>query len=421
MLVIPALFASSTASAVTQRDLQQRFFDGPSQGGTLAAYFREVSGDRFTLRGTVTPWVHTQVELVDVALGGEGTEGASTEDDYVIQAIRAVDANINFGAYDNDGPDGRPNSGDDDGIVDGGVVVITAEIGRHCGPQGGIWPHFSPLTVPGASDGLFRVADQTPTGGRIAVKAYVILPAATCSGSTLTGIGIAAHELMHLLFQAPEMYSIGGASSPAPGDGRLWRIGCWDVMSAGSAWGCGSSLGFPESFTPVHPDPWVKELVGWVAADTIGIVTDTLLTLHPAALGGHTVRALIKPGEYWEIEYRQRLGFDANVPASGVLIYHVVLQRAPTPASCQAWCDQPPLLVEADNNNGLLRSLSEGGNKGEAGDAFGILGHTSFSATTTPAAIANDGTPTTLNISSIEIDEAGRVARVRLSNGTPRR
>src|SRR6185369_14756958 len=68
MLVIPALFASSTASAVTQRDLQQRFFDGPSQGGTLAAYFREVSGDRFTLRGTVTPWVHTQVELVDVAL-----------------------------------------------------------------------------------------------------------------------------------------------------------------------------------------------------------------------------------------------------------------------------------------------------------------------------------------------------------------
>ncbi|NIQ55069.1 MAG: hypothetical protein GWN71_10720, partial [Gammaproteobacteria bacterium] len=49
---------------------------------------------------------------------GHGLVGPRMRD-YVTAAIRQADATIDFGQYDNDGPDGIPNSGDDDGYVDG--------------------------------------------------------------------------------------------------------------------------------------------------------------------------------------------------------------------------------------------------------------------------------------------------------------
>jgi len=411
MLAIPALFASSTASRITPAQLQQRLFDGPSTIGTLTGFYRETSNNRFTLRGRVMPWVRTTVDASD---SGDGIEGVSREEDYVIEALRAVDPTIDFGAYDNDGPDGRPNSGDDDGIVDGGVMIVTAESGRNCGPSGAVWPHVSPLSSRKTSDSRFRVADKTPAGVNIVVPAYIIVPAVTCSNE-LTGIAIAGHELMHLLFNTTEMYSFGSNRELQPNGARLWRTGCWDVMAAGSGWGCGTGP-FAEVLTPVHMNPWIKETLGWVRSDTIGRVADTTIALVAAAFGGRTARVLIKPGEYFELEYRQQSGYDAKLPASGVLIYHVTLNRPVTPPTCVAWCTQPPLIVEADDNNGLLRTMDEGGNRGEAGDAFGAPGHTTFTATTKPAALGDDGTPTSLRILGIQIDLAAHVARIHLSN-----
>ena len=412
LVVIPALFSGSSESPFTPADLQRRLFDGPSAVGTLTEYYREMSGNRFTLRGTVTPWVRTNVGSGE---SGAGIEGDSREVDHVIAAIRAVDASIDFGAYDNEGPDGKPNSGDDDGIVDGGVVVMMAEIGRNCGTAGVVWPHFASLEVVNTPDHQFRVADKTPAGTPLVVKAYVILSASTCNPNTLTGIAVASHELMHLLFQAPEMYSIGSLTESQPNGARIWRTGCWDVMSAGSGWGCGVGAS-QDWLTPVHANPWVKETLRWIRSDTIGTVADTQITLAAASVGGRTARFLIKPGEYFEIEYRQKVGYDSNIPASGVLIYHVTLDRPVTPPTCQLWCTQPPLLIEADDNNGLLRTMDQGGNRGEAGDAFGQLAHTTFGPTTIPAALADNGSPTTLRITEIVIDATARVARIRLSH-----
>jgi immune inhibitor A len=410
ILAIPALFAESQAPTVTPAQLRERYFDGPSSAGTLTEFFREASGQRFTLRGVVVPWVRTTVRSTD---SGVGVEGDDREVDHVIEAIRAADATVQFGQFDNDVHDGKPNIGDDDGIVDGGVMIVMAEPGRHCGASSsGWWPHVATLRTR-ATDGVFRVADRTPSGTQIAVKAYVVVPAVACAGG-LTGVAVAAHELMHLLFQAPEMYSIGALSERQPNGARLWRIGCWDVMSAGSGWGCGVGP-TKDLATPTHPNPWVKETLGWVRSDTIGPVSDTTITLRPAADGGRTARFLIKPGEYFEVEYRQRTGYDRNVPASGVLIYHVDMARGTTPPTCQVWCTQPPLLVEADDNNGLLRTMDEGGNRGEAGDAFGLFGHDRFDATTAPPARADDGSPVTLRVSNIVIDEGARIARMRVS------
>ena len=46
---------------------------------------------------------------------------------------------IDWGLYDNDGPDGMPNSGDDDGFVDV-LSVLHPQRGGECGgPGGGEW------------------------------------------------------------------------------------------------------------------------------------------------------------------------------------------------------------------------------------------------------------------------------------------
>ena len=49
----------------------------------------------------------------DAYAGAEGGYGR-----FAREVIEAVDADVDLGRYDNDGPDGVANSGDDDGYVD---------------------------------------------------------------------------------------------------------------------------------------------------------------------------------------------------------------------------------------------------------------------------------------------------------------
>jgi hypothetical protein len=50
------------------------------------------------------------------------------------QAITKLGGSVNWGEFDNDGPDGIPNSGDDDGFVDMAMFVQPAKDGA-CGPS----------------------------------------------------------------------------------------------------------------------------------------------------------------------------------------------------------------------------------------------------------------------------------------------
>ena len=46
------------------------------------------------------------------------TPGRQLLHEALTQALSAIDASVDFSAYDNDGMDDNPNSGDDDGVVD---------------------------------------------------------------------------------------------------------------------------------------------------------------------------------------------------------------------------------------------------------------------------------------------------------------
>ena len=90
------------------------------QPGSLTHFFREMSRGQFELTGEVLPRWYASRSNADVYVEAEGDYGR-----FAREIIQAADADVDFSRYDNDGPDGVPNSGDDDGYVDY-IFIVSA-------------------------------------------------------------------------------------------------------------------------------------------------------------------------------------------------------------------------------------------------------------------------------------------------------
>jgi hypothetical protein len=159
ILVVPARFADGPVSPLSASDIAVQLFGG-ANGGALGRTFHLASGGSFTLRGEVTDWVTTTITREATSKPGTITESGAG--DHVFVALQSVDARVDFGRYDNDGPDGQPNSGDDDGVVDGGVVILHSEPNIYCDASGrGTHPHAITKWRPNGA--RFQTQDAAPT------------------------------------------------------------------------------------------------------------------------------------------------------------------------------------------------------------------------------------------------------------------
>ena len=122
--------------------LAQRLFGSP-RGDTVtySSYFDEVSGGLLHVTGNVTSWIHlahpASYYLAKEEYGW-GRFGKVRE--VRNEALAQVSASVNLGQFDNDGPDGQPNSGDDDGFVDFVVFVYALP----CGPGSDVHRAYRP-------------------------------------------------------------------------------------------------------------------------------------------------------------------------------------------------------------------------------------------------------------------------------------
>jgi hypothetical protein len=121
--VVLALFGDSGDPDITRDMVQVSLFDGPAEHGTITEAYLEMSGGALTVGGDVFEWVRTSYLLSEVVGTSSGLGGDAQVGAYFAEALDSVDASVDFSVYDNDGPDGIPDSGDDDGYVD----VITFE------------------------------------------------------------------------------------------------------------------------------------------------------------------------------------------------------------------------------------------------------------------------------------------------------
>ena len=237
LLVIPALFADSEAPRFSVEDIRRVLCDGPSEAGTLTDFYLEASGGLLTVEGVVAPWVRTSLTVAEVVGESFGLGDNTGTGDYLVEAVGLVDEVIDFTQFDNDGPDGIPNSGDDDGIVD--VVNFEfQEVSASCGGPA-IWPHRSAMVF-WLGDAL-ATGDVAFDGSPMLIFGYTITSAADCTGETLQTAGVVSHEFGHVL-GLPDLYHPIDGLEP---QNRRWVLGCWGLMAAGS-WGCGDVNSAPD-------------------------------------------------------------------------------------------------------------------------------------------------------------------------------
>jgi M6 family metalloprotease-like protein len=412
--VILALFADSpTEPHITREMVQAALFAGPAPRGTITEAYLEMSRGALRVGGDALGWVRTSLTMAEVVGTDRGLGSDSRIGEYLVEALDAVDAFVDFALYDNDGPDGIANSGDDDGYVD--VVTFEyLEVSASCGGPA-IWPHRSQVQHRAGS--AYVTDDVGASGQAIRIQDYITQSAADCTGERVQDASTITHEFGHALGLPDWYHWIDSSLGPF---GRRWVLGCWALMAAGS-WGCGPVDEQRQPFGPTHMIGYSKARLGWVEYLEIGEVWNEEVVLEPMETTGRPLRIQLDQAgdEFLIAEYRTRQGFDVHLPGAGVLLYkndRNGLLR-PDPGSGRSYYLS---MLEHDANSGLLRLAAEGGNRGEIGDAWGVEGLSArLNATTTPSLRLASGGHATVMIH--EVYAEGDQARLVLSTGrTPR-
>jgi M6 family metalloprotease-like protein len=368
--VLPVTFANTPGDPYPPANLQRELFDGPWSPGTMTDYYREISYGAFTVTGTVGPWRRVSRNDTFYEGGCNGLCSSGRMGDFLRESFDLHDAAVDFALYDNDGPDGQPNSGDDDGFVDF-VALVHAESGGECGNNSqNLWSHR--YVYSGFTGSEYTTNDARAGGGVIRIDDYVIMPAFACDGSTMIQIGVFAHEFGHA-FGLPDLYDTDSSNGDSEG------IGNWCLMASGSWGGDGRS---PER--PTHMSAWAKQFLGWLnPADVTGDIDPASLTNIEDT--DFAYRIPISPTQYYLVSNRQRKKFDQGLPTAGLLIWRInetVINAGLRNNTVNADAANKGVdLEEADGRN----DLDGTGNRGDAGDPFpGSSNKRSFDSATTP-------------------------------------
>ncbi|MBI1723417.1 MAG: M6 family metalloprotease domain-containing protein [Gemmatimonadetes bacterium] len=358
---------------------------------TLRTFYEELSSGLFSVQGQVIGW--TTLDSNDTFYEGacNGLRGYCTNPrtgNLMQEALTRADSTLDFGQFDNDGPDGVPNSGDDNGTVDLATFIFP-EVDGACGTTN-IWAHKDQYRfwfggVP------FATNDARAGGGFIQVNDYTIQsglgsPASDrfgCAGTDIMGLGTIGHEFGHGL-GLPDLYD----TNPNDEDDSE-GIGEWGLMGSG---------GYAVSRSPAHMESWSRNQLGWVTLRaltsngtfTFGPTTsmDTVLLVRPGVLNTR--------GEFFLLENRQSVLSDTGLirlKGPGLLIWHVdstkyaqnFFSNTVNSGSIHAvW------LMQADGFDQLRSSTQGIRNRGDAGDPYpGTSGNVTFSFFTSPSATLN--------------------------------
>lgn len=283
----------SDVKATTSRDAINSIIFGAN--GSLVSYYRENSYGKTTVTGQVS----TSFLTVSNTMSEYGADSSTGIDDLhgpiyrlVTDAVKAADAQgFNFKQFDTDG----------DGVVDH-LMVVHAGQGQETssGNTNLIWSHRWAVLD---ADPL-RPGDQpllTTDGTRI--YSYFM-------ASEFSPVGVFSHEFGHD-FGLPDLYDTDGSSKGA---------GVWDIMSSGS-W-----LGSPRGSNPAQFSAWSKVKLGWIQPTvvTLPLVQQAITQVETSpTVFKLPIKASPQGDEYFLVENRERVGFDANLPGAGLLIWHV--------------------------------------------------------------------------------------------------
>jgi M6 family metalloprotease-like protein len=401
MPVIAGTFADVTPAF--DRGVYDAAFFGADAGVgpySVARYYREVSLGALTFAGSTTPWIRlprSRASYVD----GDPARIWHRYGQFARDLLARADAVVDWRLYDNDGPDGRPDSGDDDGAVD---IVVLLQPGSEygCGPdslRGFRETGYRLSLLPEWNGTPFVTRAIGAAGQPIVIDDFVGASAVACQQGEIvpTRVNIPIHEIGHVL-GLPDLYDYDGSS---------FGVGGWDVMGIWAA---------PPA-RPPHFGAWARERLGWGAVRRV--TESARVELSPVARGGDIVR-IDFPGtrEHVLLEYRDEMGADASAPGAGLLVWHV--DEAVLDARQWGVNDdetRPGVrVVQADGRN----DLAVRANVGDAGDPFpGSSSVVAISDVSPPWLRTSDGAQTGVRIDGIAIEGERVVFDVVLTSPPP--
>jgi len=363
ILVLLCEFEDNLANQTTHDiDYYDRLFfsQGEMSTGSIRDYYQEASYGKYDIEGGVSSW-HMMPETYSYYVDGNYGFNSYPQnaEKMVEELIILADDEIDYSQYDNDGPDGIPNSGDDDGYIDAIFVV-------HAGPEGAggggsaIWSHASYLW------------HNRPEVDGVKPLRYTVTP-------ENSNIGVYCHEYGHTL-GLPDLYDTDYSS-----DG----VGSWSIMGAGSHTNNGK--------TPSHFDSWCKLQLGWL--EPIVLTNNTLQVEFPQFASNDFAYLLWTDGEYnkeyFLVENRQKTLFDSYLPGGGLLIWHI-----DDSVNSNNNEDHPKVhLEQADGREDLSDRT---GSRGDPGDCYpGTSGNRFFNLESTPNSRNYDGNVSHVGVENI--------------------
>jgi len=255
-----------------QSEHDQDYFEDLAFGETdsMWEYFDEVSRSQLNIQGDV---------YGPYTLDGDAADYGTENLEFVRDSVEIADDYINYTNYD-------------------AVMVIHSGPGEESsGNSDDIWSiHWPSADIETEDDGfVIKEITQAPE--------YE-----TISGEN-NPLGVWCHEFGHEL-GLPDLYDTDGSSA---------GIGDWGIMASGS-WGNNGE-------TPVYMSAWSRFWLGWIEPI---VITDDInnLELRPIENDGD-VYLLPIPGnwsnskEYYLLENRQKIKYDAYLPSEGLLIWHI--------------------------------------------------------------------------------------------------
>ena len=380
VLVLLVQFADRTLMT-TEADWANLIFN--TTFSTVKHYYREVSYNNLDLIPASESYGTANDGIVVVTLtSNHPNTGGSTGDtnrQIVREALIAADSYVNFAVFDDDS-NGYISSDELHVVVAvAGYETSFGGVGIACSPC--VWAHNWSLfgTVPAPTlDGKI-VASSAGKGN------YTQQGEWHCRTSDTPGhmstIGVIAHELGHSLW-LPDEYDTDD-SSEGVGKWGLMGGGSWNTSSGGYLGNC-----------PSHPTAWDKWYLGWLTptqitgTQTVNIpdvaANPTVFQLrdNPGAVD-YSYGVTSGTGEYFLVENRQKTGYNAGLPGSGLLIWHIWEGASSGNDANQNEAGRRLIdLREADG----LNHLDLGTNSGDAGDPFpGTSNNTIFDDTTNPS------------------------------------
>ena len=301
---IPVVLVNFTDLSFTLSNAREQFsalYNGnggsnPNATGSVHDYYIASSDSALNLVFDVYgPYDLSQNMAYYGANSSSGNHNVRAGSLIVEAAMLAAKAGVDFTPYDNDG----------DGYVDNLSVVVAGYNEAEGGPENSIWPHYSRVT-----------SSETFSGKRLG--GYLVISEYRGSrGSTQAGIGTYCHEFGHA-FGLPDLYDTQNSSN--------YTVGTWDVMCSGSYNNNGST---PPTFTAFE-----RFMMGWMTPTQLqhanNYVLDPIESSNTAFLVADAAHNLSRyspsPAEYFLIENRQKVGWDANTGAlvgTGLMISHI--------------------------------------------------------------------------------------------------